>query len=372
MEPHPIPQNITTFQFKLVGDMTLKQFIYLASGAGLAYLLFVFLAAKYPFFAWPLIIISASLGAAFAFLPYQSRPLDYWVYAFFKAIYSPTQRIWQKTGKNYKEDTLFQSRYITYLSSLQSLEDKLEQVSRQPVTIIPVAQPITKPKPVPIMQTSPTPVAPEKPVKTTSPVTQVPQAKLPTPEELEKTVNLAKQAQTLQVRIIQTERALNQIRAGVGQPGLQPEVYTEQVNRILSDLHQLTAQASAIRAQLDSLTKPTQLERGPQLQQRKVKVVIPVKPRQTQIALTTLPNVINGIIKDTKANYLEGVVAVIYDKEGLPVRALKTNKLGQFTGSTPLPNGTYNLEFEKEGFTFDILQIELSGGVLPPLFITNK
>ena len=65
-------------------------------------------------------------------------------------------------------------------------------------------------------------------------------------------------------------------------------------------------------------------------------------------------------------------MAVIYDKEGLPVRALKTNKLGQFTGSTPLPNGVYTLELEKDNFTFDVLQIELTGQVLPPLLITAK
>ena len=65
-------------------------------------------------------------------------------------------------------------------------------------------------------------------------------------------------------------------------------------------------------------------------------------------------------------------MAVIYDKEGLPVRALKTNKLGQFSGSTPLPNGTYTLELEKDGFTFDVLQIELGGEVVPPLPIMSK
>jgi len=65
-------------------------------------------------------------------------------------------------------------------------------------------------------------------------------------------------------------------------------------------------------------------------------------------------------------------VVVIYDKEGLPVRALKTNKLGQFTGSTPLPNGTYTIELEKDSFNFDVLQIELTGPVLPPLQIVAK
>ena len=104
MESHPLPQNVTTFQFKLVGDMTLKQFLYLATGVIIAYILFVFARDKYPFLTWPFIVISASLGAAFAFLPIQARPLDMWVGAFLKAIYTPTKRVWLKDKKTYKDE----------------------------------------------------------------------------------------------------------------------------------------------------------------------------------------------------------------------------------------------------------------------------
>src|SRR5258708_3434413 len=118
MEPHPIPQNVTSFQFHLVGDMTLKQFLYLATGAAIAYLTFVFFAHSYPLLAWPIIIISASLGAAFAFIPFASRPLDYWLRAFLRAIYSPTKRVWKKNNKTAKDDALFNSRLNIYLSNL--------------------------------------------------------------------------------------------------------------------------------------------------------------------------------------------------------------------------------------------------------------
>lgn len=309
--------------------MTLKQFAYLATGSAIAYFLFVLFAAKYPIFVWPLILISASAGLAFAFLPIGSRPLDHWLIAFLKAIYSPTKRSWQKTGKNYNQDPLFNSRYVMYTSSLQ-------------------------PK-----------VTPATPPPTTAPTI----SELPTQEELGRTVNLAKQAQQLQVRIIQAERALNQIKKESTLPSPIPVDYGEQVNKILSDLQKLVSEASQIRSQLDAISHP-QVEAV--VHKEKVKVVVPIKPRPTQLALTTFPNVINGIVKDAQRNYLEAVVAVIYDKEGLPVRALKTNKLGQFSGSTPLPNGTYTLELEKEGFNFDVLQIELDGHTLPPLMILAK
>src|SRR3989344_4515507 len=67
MEAHPVPQNVTSFEFRLIGDMTLKQFIYLCIGAGTAYIFFVFLAIPAPFLAWPVIVISSFLGLVFVF-----------------------------------------------------------------------------------------------------------------------------------------------------------------------------------------------------------------------------------------------------------------------------------------------------------------
>lgn len=351
MEPHPIPQNVTTFQFHLVGDMTLKQFMYLATGCGIAYILFVFFTYDYPVLAWPLIVISTLLGVAFAFLPVNSRPLDSWVKAFFRAIYSPTKRTWQKNNKLYTEEPTFSSRFIAYLSGLQPAQQVQIPAAAAPVTV----QPSLQPTPLP------TETKPET-------------ADLPSLEQLQKTVDLARQAQSLQMRIVQTERALSQVKSTAQNQTQISADYTEQVNKILSDLQTLITQASQIKQQIEAVNQPETAKSIPipVLPKPKVRVVVPAKPRPTQVALTSFPNVINGIIKELGGNYLEGVVVVIYDKEGLPVRALKTNKLGQFTGATPLPNGTYTVELEKEGFAFDVLQIDLVGALLPPLMITAK
>lgn len=348
MEPHPVPQNVTSFQFKLVGDMTLKQFMYLAIGIGTAYLLFVFFARGFPLIAWPLIITSALLGAGFAFLPVGSRPLDYWLAAFLKAVYSPTKRVWKKNNKTFKEDSLYQSRLITYISGINTVQP----------TSQPINEPVTQPAALPNLPQAP--AAPQP---------------LPTSEELQKTVDLARQAQQLQMKIIQTERTLSQIKDQARQPLPIPIDYSQQVNKILTDLQDLINQASEVKRQIQSVQEPEptiETPPQPQVMKEKIKIIVPPKPKQTEISLTTFPNVINGIVKDKKNNYLEAVVAVIYDKEGLPVRALKTNKLGQFTSSTPLPNGIYTLELEKDTFTFDVLQIELAGQVLSPLLIAAK
>lgn len=342
MDVHPIPQNVTSFQFKLVGDMTLKQFGYLAGGSTVAYLLFVFSAHDYPLVSWPLIIISALSGVSFAFLPIGSRPLDHWLVAFFRAVYSPTKRVWKKNGKTFQEDPLFGSRLMMYLAGGQQQPTTAKATGSIAPPLTPIPQPVEP---------------------------------LPTHEELQKTVDLARQAQQLQMKVIQTERTLSQIKTETQKTTPIPIDYTQQVNAILADLQNLITQTSAIKQQIQSVTgePPTKSKpETPPVAKEKVKIVIPLKPKQTQIALTTFPNVINGIVRDKENNYLEGVVAVIYNKEGLPVRALKTNKLGQFTSSTPLPNGTYTLDQEKDNFTFDVLQMELTGQILPPLMITAK
>jgi hypothetical protein len=95
MEQHPIPQNISSYQFRLVGDMTLKQFFQLASG-----LLVGFIFYSLPILGiikWPFAILSGILGIALAFLPLEERPLEKWIFAFFRAIYTPTEFLWKKT-----------------------------------------------------------------------------------------------------------------------------------------------------------------------------------------------------------------------------------------------------------------------------------
>jgi hypothetical protein len=96
MENHPIPQQISSYQFRLVGDMTLKQFFQLAGGLLVSLL---FYASPLPgIIKWPLIIFFALLGVALAFLPFEERPLSRWIIEFFRAIYSPTLFSWQKTS----------------------------------------------------------------------------------------------------------------------------------------------------------------------------------------------------------------------------------------------------------------------------------
>lgn len=96
MDNHPIPQDVTGFQFKLIGNMTVKQFAYLAVGVILA---FVFLQLPISIFIkFPLSLFFAILGIGLAFFPISGRPMDVMIGNFIKALFKPTQFIYEKTG----------------------------------------------------------------------------------------------------------------------------------------------------------------------------------------------------------------------------------------------------------------------------------
>lgn len=349
MEAHPVPQNVTNFEFHLVGDMTLKQFGYLAFGLGFAYLVFFLFASQAPFFAWPIVIISSLLGVAFAFLPIQERPLDHWVGAFFSAIFKPTKFVY-KSEVVIKEDPFFKKRLNFYLSSLSSsFLPSLSWGITPPVAPVPVT---------PTPQVVPSEEQPKEQVKPTSEETS---EKLPSAEVVKQTVDLAKEALDLRKKIVKTEDELNKIKAASAQPGAQVKNFTQDYQTVLSDLQKLNSEAAQISKQLADISKTPPASTP----------AIKAKSSPT-ISLTETANILNGIITDALGNYIEGAIIVAHDKQDSPVRALKTNKLGQFIAATPLPNGTYILTAEKDNLAFDTIQIELSGQVMQPVIVSAK
>ena len=96
MENHPIPQDVTGFQFKLIGNMTIKQFAYLATGIIMAW---VFLQLSVSIFIkFPLSLFSAVFGIGLTFFPISGRPMDAMIGNFIKALLRPTQFFYEKTG----------------------------------------------------------------------------------------------------------------------------------------------------------------------------------------------------------------------------------------------------------------------------------
>jgi hypothetical protein len=81
--------------------------------------------------------------------------------------------------------------------------------------------------------------------------------------------------------------------------------------------------------------------------------------------LTKKPNVISGIVRSKDGNLIAGVVVIVKNDKNRPVRAMKTNSLGQFVTTTALENGVYTLELSKKEYTFGRYEVKLTGEIVP-------
>lgn len=96
MEQHPVPRQITTFEFKLIGFMTLKQFLYLVVFVPTGFVLWKII--PIPLIRELFAVISVLVGVALAFVPVNDRPLDVWARNFVNRLTSPTQYAYQKNN----------------------------------------------------------------------------------------------------------------------------------------------------------------------------------------------------------------------------------------------------------------------------------
>lgn len=124
MEQHPIPRQITTFEFKLIGFLTIKQFIYLVVFIPLGII-------TYYIFPVPILNILlgvgvGALGLGFAFVPINDRPMDVWVRNMYKRLISPTQYTFRKHNPSvyFLENLIFLNdphRVLTHIESREKL-----------------------------------------------------------------------------------------------------------------------------------------------------------------------------------------------------------------------------------------------------------
>lgn len=331
MDNHPIPQDVTGFQFKLIGNMTVKQFAFLAAGAVLAVIAYYTpvtalwaIVVKYT-----LIPVFGLTGAAFAFLPYEGRPLDVMVSHFVMALFKPNQYIYHKLGGRLAflhfstHSVVAQAQIMangvahdpTHEVKLQALLSSLHTTGVDPVPLDEkekhymqdlfankgqgaVAQPAPELQPV-----QPHPIA----IATAATPQPAPPATTPTPATTQ-------------------PMPPNGAPTGAPQSTPAPTVVTSDTARALGLPH-----------------------------------------------LPDSPNLLIGIIKDSRGNVLAGILVEVKDKDGNPVRAFKTNQLGQFASATPLSNGSYTIDYEdpKGEHKFESSTLSADGTILQPFIIVS-
>jgi len=132
-ELHKIPQNVTTYQGRIIGKFTAKQFIFLAIGAIVSFLIFntdLPLQVKIP-----VAFVSLGVSVLFAVVNYEGRSTDMWIQGFLGAVYATTQMVWKKEDKTPRTccpDTTHTLKPETPAKGLnQNLKDTCRCVERE-------------------------------------------------------------------------------------------------------------------------------------------------------------------------------------------------------------------------------------------------
>ena len=331
MQTHPVPQNIAQYEFNLVGDMTLKQFMFLAVGALLGLAVWK-LPIPFAIIRGALAIVPAGAGVLAAFVPINGRPFAQWVSAFFKAIYAPTIFEYQSpvqakiivdpTVKNQVPKTPALS-FTSALTQAVSPKPKVEESVAPPIIIPEATKPveITKPDLAPKETTTGTFVAPPPP---------------PAPNVV---LNIPKNEMGLP-----TEDSLY--------------VPTEKPTAIPRFTPIDTA------AEVKVVTTPSIVTHTPS-------PTTPSASLTSTIAPPSSPNILTGLVVDPSQLSLAGATIEIIDsKTGIPTRALRTNRLGQFQIAIPLPLGNYTLQVEKEGYKFSPVSITVNNSIIKPVILS--
>lgn len=95
-----IPQNITR-EDKLVGPLTLKQFLYILGGGALSFVAYQYYIQRYIYFIEFILIslLCISLALALAFAKINGRPFIIFLLNIFLYIFVPKKRLWVRDNR---------------------------------------------------------------------------------------------------------------------------------------------------------------------------------------------------------------------------------------------------------------------------------
>ena len=306
IQQHPLPQDISSYRFRLIGDMTVRQFLYIAG-----FIILTILLHNSPipfFFRYPLEVLTLGLGIGLAFVPVQGRPLDQWIIAFIKSIYSPTQFIWQQ----HKQEEITKTATKKANLPAQVLPEQNLGVATSTTTLD-----LTPPS------------GHSEPAE---------ESRLPK-------ATASSNASARSFTRVQDDEGMK-------------TQDSKKKEKIREDQPITTPKTPPVIPSKPSLPNPSEASSvgGPPT----ANLPIPFTPDQ--------PNTIVGLTLNPGGLILDGVLIEIISN-GLTTRATRSNKLGQFLFAKSLENGLYQVKAEKEGFNFTTYSINLEGKIIKPLKI---
>jgi hypothetical protein len=387
MREHPIPQDITGYRFHIIGNMTIKQFAQMGAGCMLAFLIYT--TNLLDIIKWPLIALSVGMGAMVAFVPFEERPLDHWITTFFKILYKPTKFYWKREAKipeaflytpqanatpaeeEYDLSPVRRERIREYLSSVNrhgyNLEpDQIEEQTRISDLMQTFAQiKTTASKP------SDSETKPDLKVRVRG-LGQSNQAHYQWGDTNSDKYNQDNQAPLMYGQTIGTPiefRAplpAGQVAQDIQVPeqgSIRVAQNTEQPDGAVSTLS--NQQNAQNQAYVDNNTIPQ--EEAPD-----VSGAITYNSQLPFPAPPTEPNIVVGMVLTPQHDLVNDAIVEVKNQEGTTIRAVKTNALGQFFISTPLPLGDYFIVTEKDDMAFTPIQLPINNTVVHPVEIRSN
>lgn len=401
-------------EFKLFGELTIRQFGYVAGGALVAFVCYVSF-ADIPLIRWPLVVFFGILGIMLAVFKVNDRPFEIWLANFIFALFTSQRRIWKKSAKT---PEILRSMSVNSVSKGNSnvsinraplssvyvpTEEVDENISKEDKEEMdrlneldklwagdsnkvventkPTIKEVLQNVPVAIQTISPK----EEVIQTSSePAISIPNnIEVKKPEEHKEEKKIARfDLDDILPDKVSREDLIGKMdeKTGVDEPTInfeEPEVNTkvatvvEEKKEVVNDnsymdklKSQLEEQNKIINTLREKVSEPKEvvetkkevLEKKPEIKEeiKKIEPVVEDKPIDKV-------NYVSGTVKDKNGKGLSNVTLIIKDSKFRPVRATRTNNLGAFNITTPLPNGDYSLEAVRSGMNFDIIDFILDG-----------
>lgn len=402
-------------EFKLFGELTIRQFGYVAGGALVAFVCYVSF-ADIPIIRWPLVVFFGILGIMLAVFKVNDRPFEVWLANFIFALFTSQRRIWKKSAKT---PEILRSMSVNSVSKgnsnvsinraplssvyvpTEEVEENISKEDKEEMDrlneidklwggssnkVVENAKTTFKEVVQNIPVTVPTITPKEEVIQTFS----EPAISIPSDLEVKKIGEHKEEKKIARIDlddILPDKESREDLigkmdeKSGVDEPLIQvdePFLNTPKLSSIIEEKKESEDKGKyvdTLKSQLEEQNKIINTLREKASEPKEVvetkKIVLQEKPEIKDEVKKLEPindekpiekvNYVSGSVKDKNGKGLSNVTIIIKDSKFRPVRATRTNNLGAFSITTSLPNGDYSLEAVRSGMNFDTIDFTLDG-----------
>lgn len=324
-------------EFKLFGELTIKQFLYVGGGAGMAYL--VVASDMNVLVKLILSVILAGGGAALALIPINNQPLEVWIGNFLVAMFNPTKRVWKKGENPNNPKTIYTT--ADEFSKMNAINASTMPDINTKITYTPKT-------------TAGAPISSQNSTTT-----------LPNSAKIE----------VQQSDLISTEEALATVSPLQATTQTTPKVEPAVPSTAPQNL--ITKQNNMTMENMDNSDKTKDLQQvisnpAPGAKPVRQTFILDINKLQDHAAAlpgyAPKPNILKGVVKAVDGGLIAGAIVIIKRKENnQPARAMVTNALGEFETSTSLDDGTYLIDISHSDREMPLYELSLNSTPVPPM-----